>query len=95
MAKKRKTSSKKTPAAASSQGASQQTNLTESNLVSKGMIKDTNSSFQNKESWFHARNAINNSIDGDLGTLGNEPANLRCAEIPYTVIGGIHLYGDK
>ena len=24
----------------------------------------------------HARNAANNSVDGDVGVLGNEPANL-------------------
>ena len=33
------------------------------------------------------RNLINNSIDGDVGVVGNEPANLRCGEIPYTIIG--------
>ena len=58
------------------------------------MVKDTDASYFGKDNWFHARNAINNSIDGDVGVIGNEPANLRCAKIPYAVIGGIHLYGD-
>ena len=64
------------------------------NVFVKGMVKDTDSSYFDKQSWYHARNLINNSVDGDLGVVGNEPANLRCAEIPYTIIGGIHLYGD-
>ena len=65
------------------------------NVFIKGMVKDTDSSYFDKQSWYHARNLINNSIDGDLGVVGNEPANLRCAKIPYTIIGGIHLYGDS
>ena len=65
------------------------------NLYLKGMVKDVDSSYMDKESWVHARNAINNSIEGDTGVIGNEPANLLCANIPYTIIGGIHLYGDK
>ena len=65
------------------------------NLPMKGMVKDTHASYLDSKNWTHARNAINNSVDGDTGVVGNEPANLLCAEIPYTVIGGIHLYGDK
>jgi len=74
---------------------SQKTDMINTNMFIKGMNKDTDSSYFDKQSWYHARNLINNSIDGDLGVVGNEPANLRCAEIPYTIIGGIHLYGDK
>lgn len=68
--------------------------LINTNVFVKGMVKDTDSSYFDKQSWYHARNLINNSVDGDLGVVGNEPANLRCAKIPYTIIGGIHLYGD-
>lgn len=68
--------------------------LVNTNVFVKGMVKDTDSSYFDKQSWYHARNLINNSVDGDLGVVGNEPANLRCAQIPYTIIGGIHLYGD-
>ena len=86
MAKKQQknTGRKKTPA--------QKTDMINTNVFVKGMNKDTDSSYFDKQSWYHARNLINNSVDGDLGVVGNEPANLRCAEIPYTVIGGIHLY---
>ena len=72
----------------------QQTTSTESNLFMKGMIKDTFPSISGKEVWEHAVNVINNSIDGDTGVIGNEPANFSCVEIPYTVIGAIHIYGD-
>ena len=75
--------------------AAQKTDMINTNVFVKGMNKDTDSSYFDKQSWYHARNLINNSVDGDLGVVGNEPANLRCAEIPYTVIGGIHLYGDQ
>ena len=72
----------------------QETSSTETNLFMKGMIKDTFSSISSKEVWEHAINTINNSIDGDTGVIGNEPANFECAEIPYTIIGSIHIYGD-
>jgi len=73
----------------------QNTDIVNTNAFIKGMNKDTDSAYFDKQSWYHARNLINNSVDGDLGVVGNEPANLRCAKIPYTVIGGIHLYGDQ
>ena len=73
----------------------QNTSQVETDLFSKGMIKDMNASFQGNQNWSHARNAINNSVSGDVGVLGNEPANLKCIEICYTIIGTIHLYGDK
>lgn len=44
--------------------------------------------------WTQARNAINNSVSGDLGKLGNEPGNLFCTQAPYTIIGVIHLTAD-
>ena len=72
----------------------QPTSTTETNLTPKGMIKDSDASYMSKQNWNHARNAINNSIDGDVGVIGNEPANLECINVPYTIIGGIHLYGD-
>ena len=61
------------------------TSSNETNTFVKGMIKDFNPSFQPKANWTHARNAVNNSVDGDVGMLGNEPANILCANIPYTV----------
>jgi len=76
-------------------GKPQDTSSVDTSLFNKGMVKDMNSSFQGKATWSHARNAYNNSVDGDVGVIGNEPSNFSCADIPYPVIGAIHLYGDK
>ena len=65
------------------------------NSFIKGMNKDVTPSFEKNDSWYHAVNAANNSSDGDVGVIGNEPANLQCGVIPYTVIGAIHRYGDE
>ena len=62
---------------------------------SKGMIKDIHESIQPTTNWTHARNVANHSSDGDLGVIGNEPANLRCSTVPYTIIGCIHKYSDE
>ncbi len=71
------------------------TSSVNTNSFIKGMNKDITQSMEPKESWWHARNAINNSTDGDLGVIGNEPSNLQCGVIPYTIIGAIHRYGDQ
>jgi hypothetical protein len=47
------------------------------------------------DSWTKARNAINNSVTGDLGKLGNEPSNLFCQRAPYAIIGVIHINADR
>ena len=65
------------------------------NSFIKGMNKDITQAMEPNQSWWHARNAANNSNDGDMGVIGNEPANLQCGVIPYTVIGAIHRYGDE
>ena len=73
----------------------QATTNIDTDIFVKGMTKDPNSSLVGKDQWTHARNAINNSTEGDVGTLGNEPANKECSSAPFTIIGTIHLYGDK
>ena len=74
-------------------------NLTSSSVITnsfiKGMNKDITQSMEPEQSWWNARNAANNSNDGDMGVIGNEPANLQCGVIPYTIIGAIHRYGDE
>ena len=72
-----------------------QTSQTSTNLTPKGMVKDVDALYLGDKNWSHAINAINNSVDGDTGVIGNEPANLHCANVPYRIIGGIHLYGDR
>ena len=71
------------------------TSSVNTNSFLKGMNKDVTQAMEPKESWWHARNAANNSTDGDLGVIGNEPSNLQCGVIPYTIIGAIHRYGDQ
>jgi hypothetical protein len=65
------------------------------NSFSKGMMRDYNESFVGEGMYTHARNAVNNSHDGQVGIIGNEPSNLFCVKLPYTLIGCVHLYDDK
>jgi hypothetical protein len=46
------------------------------NLFNKGLNKDTDPSFIGEGMWTHARNAVNNTIEGDVGTLSNESIKL-------------------
>jgi hypothetical protein len=66
-----------------------------SNTFSKGMLKDYNDTFVGEGLYTHARNAVNNSHDGQVGVIGNEPSNLACVTIPYSFIGCIHLLDDQ
>ena len=65
------------------------------NSFSKGMIKDYNETFVGDGLYTHARNLVNNSHDGQVGVVGNEPSNLLCVTLPYTLIGCIHLTDDQ
>ena len=58
----------------------------------KGLVTDYDENFGADSTWVYARNAVNNSIEGDVGLLGNETANYKCAQAPYTIMGRIHLY---
>lgn len=64
----------------------------------KSLNEDVNDFHLPFNEWTQARNAINNSVTGDLGKLGNEPGNLECIKIAYpfaTIIGFIHIIEDK
>lgn len=87
------------------QGLQNTSNMDE-HTFDKSIVKDISDFHLPKNVWGHARNAINNSKTGDLGKIGNEPANNLCTELvnslvqlapalPYSVIGGIHLEADK
>jgi hypothetical protein len=65
------------------------------NTFTKGMVKDMNDTFIGEGLWTHARNAANNSHDGQVGVIGNEPANLSCVSLPYDLIGAILLTDDR
>jgi hypothetical protein len=70
---------------------SQNTTSAETNTFNKGMVKDYDPTFAPEGSWYDARNVVNNSDSGDLGIIGNEPANLKCVTLPYTFIGAIPI----
>ena len=59
------------------------------------LVTDLNSSYISKEQYSHARNAVRNSKDGDLGTIGNEPSTLECITAPYSIVGHVSLPDDK
>ena len=70
----------------------------------KGLNKDADPTFIQEGMWTHARNAVNNTEEGNLGTLSNEDANALCitagATMPSVVvkkyiIGFIQLFSDK
>jgi hypothetical protein len=82
----------------------QDTNKIISNSFTKGLNKDSDPSFVSEGMWTHAINVVNNTIEGDVGTLSNEISNILCgttgASMPITVtdkyiIGAIYLYSDK
>jgi hypothetical protein len=68
---------------------------TQTNSFNKGLLKDYNETFIGEGLYTHARNAVNNSHDGNVGVIGNEPSNLFCVKLPYTLIGSIAMFDDK
>ena len=76
----------------------QNTSSNKTDGFDKDLVTDLNDFHLPANSWTYARNAINNSVTGDLGKLGNEPSNLDCLlsslNKPYTIIGVIHLEAD-
>jgi len=65
------------------------------NSFNKGMMKDPSETFLGEGVWTHARNAVNNSIEGQVGLIGNEPANRFCTFTPMPLIGAIYLSEDE
>ena len=51
----------------------------------KGLNKDSDPSFVSEGMWIHARNATNNTSEGNLGTLSNEASNILCATAVATM----------
>jgi hypothetical protein len=61
----------------------------------KGMVEDTDGFHQKPNEWESARNAVNNTVLGDIGELSNESSNYICSSAPYTIIGAIHIGKDE
>ena len=79
-----------------------------SRSFNKGLNKDSDASFVGEGMWTHARNAVNNNEEGQLGTLSNESSNYLCATAGLTmpnaglngaqnkyIIGVIHLFSSN
>jgi hypothetical protein len=75
--------------------ANQNTSSSGLRRFDKELNEDISDFHLGENQWTQARNAINNSATGDLGKLGNEPANRFCKSAPYPVIGAIHLDADE
>lgn len=65
----------------------QNTSSVKTNTFNKGMVKDYSDMYLPEGAYTHAINAINNTHYGELGTIGNEPANRECASTLYAIIG--------
>lgn len=71
------------------------TSQVSTNITGKAaLMTDLNGSHVSPEQYTHARNAVRNSKEGDLGTIGNEPSNLHCFDAPYKIVGTVSLPGD-
>jgi hypothetical protein len=73
---------------------SDQTSSATTNSFNKGMVKDMSESFMPEGTWYHARNLVNNSSQGDLGVVGNEPSNVSWIKLSYSLIGAIPVIED-
>jgi hypothetical protein len=82
----------------------QDTSKIVTNSFTKGLNKDSDPSFVSEGMWTHAINVVNNTIEGDIGTLSNEISNFLCGRTGVTmpanatkkyIIGAVYLYSDK
>ena len=78
------------------------------NTFIKGLNKDSDPTYVQEGMWTHARNASNNTFEGDIGSLSNESSNYLCITAGSTmpssgqyavankyIIGLIHLFSDN
>ena len=86
----------------------QDTSKSISHTFTKGLNKDSDPSFVQEGMWIHARNATNNTVEGNLGTLSNESSNYLCITTGATmpafgtnpvvnkyIVGAIQIFSDK
>jgi len=62
-----------------------------SSVFNKGMMMDFDDIIIPEGVWIRARNAVNNSQNGNIGVIGNEPSNVECTNVNYDVIGLIYI----
>jgi hypothetical protein len=56
----------------------QDTTQPKANSFIKGLNKDSDPTYIQEGMWTHARNVVNNNIEGDIGSLSNQPSNFKC-----------------
>ena len=56
----------------------QDTSQTKPSSFVKGLNKDSDPTYIQEGMWTHARNVVNNSIEGDIGSLSNQASNFKC-----------------
>ena len=79
------------------------TSLNQTRTFLKGLTRDTDPSFIQEGMWNYARNAVNNTREGELGTLSNEESNALCGiigsditvNINVVIVGAIPLFESK
>ena len=71
------------------------TSSTQSGSFDKSLIEDIDGHHQKPNQWTQARNAVNNTVVGDIGELSNEASNYLCTQAPYDIISAIHLGADE
>jgi len=60
-----------------------------------GLIKDVPPHLLPEGAYFHAKNAVINTHEGDMYSLSTEAVKLSCIYLPYTLIGAIPLDGSQ
>jgi hypothetical protein len=71
------------------------TQVINTTVFNKGMVKDIAPEFLGEGQYLHAINTVNNSIKGDKLKIGNEPSNFECIKFQYTYIGNIPLINSR
>jgi hypothetical protein len=75
----------------------QQTSSASGGSFDKSLNEDNQGFAKSPQEWTQARNAVNNTVAGDIYQLSNESSNYLCSQVPesYSIIGTIHVSGDK
>ena len=72
------------------------TSNTTTHTFSKGMMKDIEPMMLPDGAYSSARNAVNNTHRGNVGTIASESGTIFACNLPYTYIGSIYIEGlDK
>ena len=79
------------------------TSLNKTRTFVKGLSRDSDASFIQDGMWNYARNATNNTREGEIGTLSNEESNALCGIIgsditvdhTVVIVGAVPLFESK